>query len=244
MINRDFFKDKHAIIVVTHMCKPAIVLFMNSILKILDRHPDLVMAVIDSKSSDEIVDYLKSIKHDRIVIEFLEENIGKARAANGFIARYIDESNLPRTVWAIDPDLILDGSSFDYLLEAIQNVDDKIGVLGMRYKKNECNPEKNLWLPPRKIKGKNGKTYRITFPLFCNVAGGILAMKGAVLRDGLRFNLWPKKYIRVYGGDDASLHDELKKQGYQNGYLNGTLVTHLKSGEKRAEELRNLEFAS
>ncbi len=238
-MQKDFFKDKHAIFVVTHLCKPAIVLFMNSILKVLDKHKDVVMAIIDSNSDDDIVDYLKSIKHNRIVMKFLPENIGKARAANNFIAKYIDKNNLPKTVWAMDPDIIVDLASFDHLLEAIQNLDN-IAVLGMRYKKNECNPEKNLWLPAKKFKGKNNKTYSVVFPVFCNVAGGVLAMKGEVLRDGLNFKLWPKRYIRVYGGDDASIHDELKSHGYKNGYLNGTLVTHLKSGNKLAPEIKNM----
>jgi GT2 family glycosyltransferase len=217
---------------------------MKSVLKVLENHSDVVMAIIDSKSSDDIIDYLKTIKHERIIIEYLDENIGKARAANNFIAKYIDESNLPRTVWSMDPDIILDLSSFDYLLEAIQNVDDRIGLLGMRYKKNECNPEMNLWFPPKKIKGKNNKAYSIVFPVMCCVAGPILAMRGEILSGPLNFKLFPKKFVRVYGGDDSAIYLELKKHGYKSGYLNGTLVTHLKSGDKFAEEIKNFEPAS
>lgn len=235
------FKDKHVIFVVTHLCKPAIVLFMESILPILDKHPDLVMAVIDSKSSDDILEYLKSIKHDQIVFEYLPENIGKARAANEFIAKYIDEGNLPKTVWSMDPDIILDPASFDHLLEAVQNIDSKIKVLGMRYKKNNCNPEINIWFPAKKIKGANGKTYSINVPSFCCVAGPILAMKGTVLSGPLKFKLFPKKFTRVYGGDDSAIYLELRKQGYKMGYLNGTIVTHLKSGNKLAPEIKEFE---
>ena len=240
-MRKEFFKDKHAIFVVTHLCKPAIVLFMNSVLKILDRHPDVVMAVIDSKSSDDIRDYLKTIMHEQVVFEYLDENIGKARAANDFIAKYIDEANLPKTVWSMDPDIILDPLSFDFLLDAVQNIDDKICVLGMRYKKNECNPEMNLWFPPKNIKGKNGKTYSIVMPSFCCVAGPILAMKSTVLSGPLKLKLFPKKFVKVYGGDDSAIYLELKKQGLKMGYLNGTIVTHLKTSHSEAQEIRDFE---
>jgi GT2 family glycosyltransferase len=231
------FKDKHVIFVVTHLCKPAIVLFMASILPILDKHPDLLMVVIDSRSSDDIIEYLRTIKHPQIIFEFLPENIGKARAANDYIAEHINENNLPKTVWSMDPDIILDPASFDHLLEAVQNIDSKIVVLGMRYKKNNCNPEMNLWFPAKKVKGKNDKVYSINIPSFCCVAGPILAMKGEVLSKLLNFKLFPKKFVRVYGGDDSAIYLELKKQGYKMGYLNGTIVTHLRSGDKIAPEL-------
>lgn len=235
------FKDKHVIFVVTHLCKPAIVLFMESILPILDKHPDVLMVVIDSKSSDDIIEYLKKIKHPRVIFDFLPENIGKARAANQYIAKNITQENLPKTIWSMDPDIILNQASFDYLLEAIQNIDSKIKVLGMRYKKNNCNPEMNLWFPAKRVKGKNGKVYSINVPSFCCVAGPVLAMKGEVLSKYLDFKLFPKKFVRVYGGDDSAIYLELKKQGYKMGYLNGTIVTHLKSGQKVAPEIKEFE---
>ncbi|MFC1511182.1 glycosyltransferase family 2 protein [Candidatus Margulisiibacteriota bacterium] len=237
-ISRDIFKDKHVIFVVTHLCQPAIMLFMDSVIKVLDKHPDTVLAIIDSRSNDEIIKYLKSLQHPQIVREFLDENIGKARAANNFIAKYIDQNNLPKTVWSMDPDIIFDVPSFDYLLEAIQNVPDKIGVLGARYKKNDCNPEINLWLPARKVKGQNGKTYRLVTPIMCCVAGPILAMKGQTLKDPLDLKLFPKKFTRVYGGDDSATYLELKRHGYKSAYLNGTQITHLRTaGGRKAEEL-------
>jgi GT2 family glycosyltransferase len=175
-----------------------------------------------------------------LTAEYLDENIGKARAANDFIAKYIDKTNLPKTVWSMDPDILFDMTSFDYLLEAVQNLDG-VGVLGMRYKNNECNPELNLWLPPRNLKGGNGKAYSVVFPVLCCVAGPVLAMKGEILSGPLKFKLFPKKYVRVYGGDDSAIHYELKKRGYKNGYLNGTLATHLKSGDLLAKEIRNFK---
>lgn len=242
-MKNDSFKDKHAIFVVTHLCKPAIVLFLRNVMEIvIKRHPDAVLAIIDSKSDDDIISYLRTIRHERVVIEYLDENIGKARAANGFIAKHISENNLPKTVWSMDPDILFDATSFDYLLDAIQNIDNKIGLLGMRYKNNACNPEINMWLPPRNIKGQNGKTYSVIFPVLCCVAGPILAMKGKILSGPLKFKLFPKKFIRVYGGDDSAIHNELKKYGYKNGYLNGTLATHLRSGDKLAEEIKKVIY--
>ena len=51
--------------------------------------------------------------------------------------------------------------------------------------------------------------------------------------------LFPKKYIKVYGGDDSALHAALK-WSYINGYLEGTLATHLHSNGKLAKAYRDI----
>ncbi|MFH1542574.1 MAG: glycosyltransferase [bacterium] len=237
-MTNDFFKDKHAIFIVTHRNFAAIKYFMKSLLKILNHRQDVVAAIIDSRSSDDIIDFLKTIKHDRLVIEFLPENVGKARAANEFITNNINRDNLPKTVWSIDPDIIVGTESFDYLLEAIENIDEKIGLLGMRFTRNNCNPEINMWLPAYRRKGKNGKIYSLKTPIMCCVAGPIFVIKGQTLADPLQFKLFPKKFVKVYGGDDSAIWLELKKHGLKSAYLNGTKVTHLISGKKVSPELQ------
>ena len=64
-----------------------------------------------------------------------------------------------------------------------------------------------------------------------NVAGGIFAIQGKIVLHELKGRIFPKKMFDVYAYDDASLYDVLKKKGYKNGYLEGTLARHYKSGD-------------
>ena len=237
-IKKGHFKDKHVIFSPTRHEKPAIALFLSSLIKILDRRPDVYLVILDNQSSEDIRGYLRSIKHERLILQFLPENIGKARATNEFIAQYIDETSLPRTVWSMDPDVMIDLKSFDYLIEAVENMPSNVKVLGPRYKKNNCDPEMNLWFPPKKVKGKNGQSYRISFPVLCCVAGPILAMTGQTMAETFKMKFFPTDDYLVYGNDDTAIYQELRKKRLKSGYLNGTQATHLKSADKRADEIQ------
>ena len=235
-MNKAIFKDKDLIIVAAHHFPDAVALAVNNLLEIIKPRNNTLLVILDSAAHQEVKDYLKTIRHERVLIEHLEKNVGKAGAANNFIARNIDPANLPRTVWSVDPDVLFDPLSFDYLLEAVQNI-DRIGMLGMRYKKNKCNPEIYLFFPPKNIFGKNGKTYSVIFPFMANVAGPIFVIPGELLAHPLNFRLFPVKEEKSYCMDDAATHDALRKYGFRNGYLNGTLVNHLRSGKFLADEL-------
>lgn len=230
------FRDQHVIFTVVHWVKPAVVLAVNCMLEVLKTHADVVLVIMDSAAPDEIKDYLRTLRHDRVIMETHAQNIGKAHSVNAFIARHMHSGDVPKTVSFIDPDILFDVSHFDYLQEAVQNI-ERIGMLSMRYVDNGFNPERNLWFPPRKIKGKNGKIYEVTFPIFANVCGGIFSIPGKLLAHPLQFRLFPVAFREVYGPDDAALFDTLKRSGYRCGYLNGTLATHLKSGDKYADEI-------
>jgi len=237
-IKSDFFKDKNVIFSPTRHCRPAVELFLKSLLEILNRRQDVVLVITDNDSEEEVKALLQSVKHPRLIVEFLGKNLGKARATNEFIAKHFDRNTLPATIWSMDPDVTIDPLSFDNLVEAIQNMPDRIKVLGPRYKRNECNPEMNLWLPPRNIKGKNGKTYSVVFPVLCCVAGPALVMTGETMSGLFGFRFFPTDNYLPYGNDDTAIYLELRKCGLKSGYLNGTLANHLKSADKRVAEFR------
>lgn len=234
------FKDKHLILVAAHHVRAAVILSINNILAIMKNHPDVYLVIIDSASQDGIRDYLKTIRQERVIIEYKDYNIGKPHGVNEFIAKNINGSNLPKTIWSIDPDVLFDQPSFDLLLEAVQNI-EKIGMLGMRYRNNGFNPERGLFFPAKNIKGKNNKTYSVAFPFLYNVAGPIFVIPGQLLKDPLNFVFYPIKFKTPYGPDDAALYDALKKRGYKSGYLNGTLASHLKTNDQYADEIKNFQ---
>ena len=234
------FKDKHLIFVAARHVRPAVILSVNNILEVIKSHPDTHLIIINSDAKDGIKDYLKTIRQDRVIIEHKDYNIGKPHGVNEFIARNINSSNLPKTVWSIDPDILFDQLSFDYLLEAVQNIEN-IGMLSMRYADNGFNPETNLFFPPKILRGKNGKHYSVASPFLTNVAGGIFAIQGKLIMDPLNFRFYPVKFKAPYGSDDAALYDKLKKHGYKSGYLNGALARHLKTNDLYAEEIRNFK---
>ena len=243
-IKSGFFQDKNVIFSPTFHDRPAVELFLKSLFQMLDHRRDVVLVIMDNDSIEDVKPLIKSIDHPQIITVFREQNLGKARATNEFIAEYFDRNALPRTVWSVDPDIMIDPLSFDFLSEAILNMPDNIKVLGPRYKRNECNPEMNTFLPPRNIKGKNGKTYSIVFPFFCCVAGPVLTMTGETMRDLFNFRFFPTDNYQPYGNDDTAIYLELKKRGLKSGYLNGTLANHLRSGDNRAVEVRRLSINS
>ncbi len=234
------FKDKHLIFVTTYHVKAAVVLSINNILETVKRRSDVILAITDSDSKDGIKDYLKTIRQERVIIEYKDYNIGKPHAMNEFLAKNINENNLPKTIWSIDPDVLYEQASFDYMVEALENL-DHIGMLGMRYAKNGFNPETNLWFPAKKLKGKDGKTYSVVFPFMANVAGPIFAINGKLFKGSLKFKFYPIKFKTPYGPDDAALHDFLRFRGYKNGYLNGTQAKHLKTNDVYAQEIKNFK---
>lgn len=249
----EIFKDKHLVFVTTYAggsvtekghvvypktegIKPAIRLFCNNIAPIIRARPDALMVIIDNGSEADIIDHLKSLTGENIFLHLRPENVGRPRAINEFIGDHLSPANLPHSVWAVDPDVLFDQLSFDLLAEAVVAL-PQLGLLGMRYKKNNCNPELRTFLRPKSIVGTNGKTYGIVFPLMANVAGPIMAMTGRRLMETLNFKFFPFKKYHFYGHCDAVIYDYFKWRGIRSGYLNGTLAVHLRSGYKVAEEL-------
>jgi hypothetical protein len=253
--NRDtgVFKNKHLLLVVTYAgatvtrenkviykitpsVKPAIHLFFQNLLALVAQDKNIFLVIIDNGSDADLVEFLRTIRGERILLHLRNNNVGKARSVNDFIAENIGDQNLPGSVWSIDPDVIFDSLSFYLLAEAVCNL-PQVGMIGMRYKKNACNPEVGLYFAPRSFPGKNGKTYSLVYPFMANVAGPIFAISGKHLKKPLNYHLFPMKETFLYGRDDAAIYDHLKKSGLKNGYLNGTLAIHLRSGTNIAEEL-------
>ncbi|MDD5456343.1 MAG: glycosyltransferase [Candidatus Margulisbacteria bacterium] len=227
--DHSLFKDKILIMVATHWHLDLIKKSFKSILDIVEKRDDVYLTVIDNASESPIKTYLKTLKNKRVEINFVDENLGRAAVFNNYLKTYVNESNLPEIIVVIDPDITFSIKDFEYLVQGVKNL-PKIGMLSMRYKKNICNPESNLFFRPKNMKGKDGNLYHVSLPFMSNVAGGIFGIKGRILPKDLNYRIFPKKIYDVYAFDDASLHDVLKRKGYKNGYLNGTEATHHKSG--------------
>ena len=212
--------------------QPELRLFSDCMLRILNHRSDVFLVILDNQSDAETQAYLNTLSHPQLEVRLLDQNYGKANAMNTFIETTISDHNLPRILISVDSDIIFSIKSFDLLIEAMDMIPDS-GLLGMRYTPNLCNPESNLFFRPKKVVGTNGKSYLLSVPFLCNIAGGLLALRGAVLRDQLRYELYPHSTGKVYYPDDAFLYDKLKRSGLKLGYLNGCEATHLRSAETR-----------
>jgi hypothetical protein len=252
-MDRQNFRGKHLIFVTTYYgpsvmengktlyetndyIKPALELFFRHLIPIVRCRPDTLLVIIDNGSTPATVAYLKKLPGGNVSLHLRPDNAGRPRAVNEFIAEHLAAGNLPASVWVIDPDLILDQLSFDLLADAVVNL-PQLGLIGMRYKKNSCNPELYTFMPPKNLVGKSGRTYSLVFPFMANVAGPIMAMTGRRLMETLNFKFFPFKEYHCYGHCDAVIYDHFKWRGIRSGYLNGTLAIHLKSGPRVAEEL-------
>ncbi len=210
---------------------PVLKVFTESIRLILTARTDVQMVIFDNASTPDAQDYLRSLTIPRLTVVLQTENKGKANSLNPFARDVLHDGNLPRVLVSLDPDITFSLASFDRLVAAAEAL-EQVGMLAMRYAKNGCSPEAKLWFPARQLRGSDGQIYPVYVPFLCNVAGGILALRGAVVRDTLKYELYPNAAAgKVYYSDDGALHDRLRKAGFLNGYLGGTEAFHWKSGE-------------
>jgi GT2 family glycosyltransferase len=226
--NFEFLKNSTLIIIVTYRHPELIKLSLKSVIEAIECKENTYVVIIDNHGNTEITEHVLSLISDKIFAFPLPFNFGKALAANFFMKEYITTENLPKTIVSIDPDIVFSKNDFSTLIEASQHLPN-CGMIGMRYTKNNCNPERNLYFKPKKITGTNNKDYYLSVPFMCTVAGPIFAVSGDKVYYDCGNELFPKKYIKVYGGDDSAIYAKLRKR-YINGYLEGTEVTHMASG--------------
>jgi GT2 family glycosyltransferase len=231
------FNNKVLIICTTFNFPKELAKTLPCILKVLNNRPDTYCTIIDNLSKDkETHKLLDAAHHNQLTIIKKDVNYGKGHATNDYLTQTLSKENCPRILISMDPDMVFDPNSFNYLVNALDTV-PKLGMLGMRYLDNEYNPERSLWWPAKKIKIQN-KTFQIKCPVFANVAGGFFGVQGEVLSHCLNFQLFPrsknvenikKGYVKRGESVDAYLYDYLKKFRLIQGYLEGTQIEHLKS---------------
>ena len=231
------FKDARIIVSVLYRFPDITRYSIDTILSIIQNDSNTWLVLINNAGDPDISNYIASISHPRCITFELPFNFGKALAANFFFREYINETNIPKTVVSLDPDTVFSKESYTALVNAVEHL-PQCGMIGMRFTKNNCNPERNLFFGPKTIKDKQGTQYQITCPFMCTVAGPVLAVAGQKIWKECKNELFPKKFIKVYGGDDSALYNALRWK-YINGYLEGTEATHLVSGVKRAPEFEN-----
>ncbi|RAP27118.1 hypothetical protein DID74_00865 [Candidatus Marinamargulisbacteria bacterium SCGC AG-333-B06] len=235
------FKDSTLIIVVAYRFPEVITYSLKNILEIIQDQDNTWVVVINNAQDQDIIECIDSLKHPKLITFQLPFNFGKALAANFFCNHYITKENIPKTIVSLDPDTIFSRDSFNTLVEASHQL-PQCGMIGMRFKKNKANPERNLFFKPKKCVGINKKEYYLSCPFMCTVAGPILAIQGKKIVEDCNNQLFPKKYIQVYGGDDSALYNMFRWK-YVNGYLEGTEATHLVSAGQMAEECIDLHIS-
>lgn len=220
-------KNKIILLIPTHNAPKELKVFLTHLQKTLSTRTDTKAYIFDNNSDKETKALLKATNHPHLHITYLPKNIGKGNACNNFIRENISKENLPKVLISLDADIIFSPESFDHFTKAASHIPN-LGILGMRYTKNPCNPEKRLW-QKKTIKGTDNNHYTIRLPFLCNVAGGILAIPGETLKTHLNYELYPKAEGKTYYPDDAFIHDKLKTKNLKIGYLDGTEATHLKT---------------
>ncbi|MBE33322.1 hypothetical protein CL647_04300 [bacterium] len=228
------FKDATLIVIVTYRFSEIIAYSLQNIAKITQDQDNTWIVIINNAQDPDIIEVINTLNHPRIITFHLPFNFGKALAANFFFKQYITKENIPKTIISLDPDTIFSAESFTKLVDASQQL-PQCGMIGMRFKDNKANPERNLFFKPKKCLGINKKEYHVSSPFMCTVAGPILAIEGKKIVEDCKNQLFPKKYIQVYGGDDSALYDVFRWK-YINGYLEGTEATHLISAGQIVDE--------
>tara|TARA_B100000686_G_C16511755_1_gene822515 strand:+ start:101 stop:847 length:747 start_codon:yes stop_codon:yes gene_type:complete len=236
---QDFLKDSTLIIAVLYRMPDIVKVVIDNVLSIISGRPNTWIVLINNNAEEGIKNYFDSVDHKQCLKIDLPFNFGRGLACNFFIKEYLSNNNLPKTIIALDPDIIFTKESFEKLVEAAEQL-PQCGMIGMRYKDNECNPERNLFFKPKTLIGINKKKFKLSSPFMCNVAGGIFAIEAKKITTLCDYQLFPKKKIRVYGGDDSALYNCLRWKCI-NGYLEGTQAIHLTSAGCIAEEFLEIK---
>lgn len=240
-MNFDFskLKDSNLVVIVAYRYPKIIKYCLQNLLNILKDEKNTWIVLINNNADLATTNVLNGFHDDKLLKFNLPFNFGKALAANFFFKEYILEANLPRTIIGLDPDIVFSKECFYSLVEAVSNC-NQIGMLGMRYYANNCNPERNLFFNPVKVVGENNRSYYVKKPFMCTVAGGVFAIDAKKIYFDCNNQLFPKEKIQVYGLDDSSLYAKLRWK-YLNGYLEGTEATHLYSAGKVADGFEFLD---
>jgi len=227
------FKDSTVIFTVVHYEFECVRLTLLNILSIIETMENTYLVIINSKSSEKIALFLNQIKSDKVDMVNLPINFGYNHGINYYIRDFISDENLPQCIISLGADILFSQNDFETLVDAIMNL-EKYGTISLSYEKNKCNPERNV-LKAKEVIGKNGKKYSIRHTFSCPVAGGIMGIRGEILRNDLNYKLFhpkyfPKRYLDVspVGGADSALYNALKRT-YKVGYIADTKALHMKS---------------
>lgn len=221
-------KNSTVLITTTFKYVHLVKLSLENMLKIIEEKENIFLIIIDNHSSTPVKEYVKSVQQKNCCQLFLPFNLGRALAINFFFKEYVSISNYPKTIIPFDPDIIINESSLNKLIDASNDL-PQCGMIGLRYKNNACNPERNLFFKPKKLIGTSKKRYYLSKPFMCTVAGGIFAVQANKIISDCNNEVFPKKEIKLYGGDDSALYDKFRYK-YHNGYLEGTEAIHLRTG--------------
>lgn len=214
---------------------------MHSLMQAIESRENTYCVIINSTGvhGDARVNQLfQDFSHPQCMMIDMPFNTGQTLASKFFFQTYITETTLPKTVLSVDPDVLFSPDSFNYLVQASEAL-PQCGMIGMRYKKNSCNPERNIVFKPKRLTGQDKNDYAITCPFMCTVAGPVFAVSGHKLWHECQNRLFPSDRVFIYGGADSSLYAKLRWR-YYNGYLEGTTATHLQSNGKRPENIPSL----
>ena len=129
-------KDKVLIICTTFNFPDELSQTLVSIIAVLNQRTDAHCVILDNLSKDAKVHaQLDQINHDQITVIKNKVNHGKALSVNSYINQTLNETNCPRILISMDPDVTFESNSFNQLVHALDTV-PKLGMLGMRYSDN------------------------------------------------------------------------------------------------------------
>ncbi|MEK9727437.1 MAG: glycosyltransferase [Candidatus Margulisiibacteriota bacterium] len=230
---RKKFKDATVIFMVVHYEFECVRLSLLNILSIIESLHNTYLILINSNASEDISNYIQSIRSAKVDLVNLPINFGFNHSVNYYIKDFISDENLPKVVLRMDADILFSKADLEQLIDGIIHL-KQYGTLALSYENNQCNPERNV-LKERTVLGANKRSYQVRPTFFCPVAGGIMGIRGAVLKDDLKFEMFsplklPKQFLKVaaVGGADASLYNALKRK-YKAGYIANTNALHMKT---------------
>jgi hypothetical protein len=213
--------SKASIIVVTHHRPEELMMELDGLQKAC---PDWCnVYIVDNDSSEEVKGIIRSwvaASHPfKAHAEFLNSNNGKATAINHIVSKEkLGDSN--EALICTDPDILFQLGDIDRLATFVGGVAE-VGMISMNY---EGSPKVGEGMILDFMVG--GQKFQVEERRDTNVAGGIFAVPGSVVRDNGNL-VYQTDKVMAYWSEDFQVWSEMRKRNKVCGYLLGTLALHL-----------------
>jgi glycosyltransferase involved in cell wall biosynthesis len=171
---------------------------------------DVTIVLVDNKSNDELRTWLLTLQSDKVKVELLDKNIGKAAAITAMTAKYSDYDYFVN----FDSDLIcLTENWLEILVNCFRKI-DKAGMVAVNYINNGNYPH------PQQPKEEKIDTY--TYQYGGGVAGGCFITSKELWINSRGY----ERSTGVYGGVDGQWRLAVASMGYKCGYISEVLFEH------------------
>lgn len=211
-------KNRIGIFVPVYFRENLVIPALNSLVKSCENSSlPVSIHIIDNNSNESLKQYLRSLNSNKVEItkDFMDSNIGKAKAINLLTNKYPDFS------WFInfDSDIVCSDVNWIDKLHSACLVIENAGMISVNYANNGNNP---MPKQPKEERLSNTPYGDMTLCWGGAVAGGCFMSSEALWRR----LMYAENNFGVYGGIDGFYRLRMNSIGKKCGYISEIVLEH------------------